>query len=134
MSRKVFINLPVKDLTAARAFYGALGFTFNEHFSDETAASVVISEEIYVMLLTHPKFESFTDRAILDPAKQIEVLNALSWDSREDVDRAANAALAAGGKEPRPVSDMGFMYLRAIEDLDGHTWEFMWMDPAAVPG
>lgn len=134
MSRKIFVNLPVKDLPASRGFYAALGFTFNEHFCDDTAACVVISEDIFAMLLTHAKFTSFTERAILDPKKEIEVLNCLSCDSKEEVDRVAGAALTHGGKEPRPTTDMGFMYYRTVEDLDGHTWEFMWMDPAAIPG
>ncbi|MEZ4328703.1 MAG: glyoxalase [Polyangiales bacterium] len=134
MSRMIFVNLPVRDLPKTRAFYGALGFGFNEHFSDDTAACLVISETIFAMLLTHDKFKQFTKRAIMDTSTHVEVLNALSCESRDEVDRLMSAALAAGGEEARDAEDMGFMYHRAFNDLDGHTWELMWMDPAAIPG
>ncbi|MCA9536793.1 MAG: glyoxalase/bleomycin resistance/extradiol dioxygenase family protein, partial [Myxococcales bacterium] len=122
MSRKVFVNLPITNLPESRAFYQALGFTINEHFSDDTAACAVVSEDIYVMLLTHPKFKQFTTREIANTATHIQMLNALSCESKEEVDGMVEAAIAAGGKEPRPVQDLGFMYSRAFDDLDGHTW------------
>ncbi|WP_030208598.1 VOC family protein [Streptomyces sp. NRRL S-87] len=130
----IFVNLPVKDLEASKGFYGKLGFTFNPQFTDETAACMVISDTIFAMLLTHEKFAEFTDREIADAHKTSQVLLALSRDDRAAVDSIADAALAAGGSEPRPAQDMGFMYSRAFADLDGHVWEPMWMDPAAVQG
>lgn len=134
MSRKIFVNLPVEDLDASKAFYEALGFTINPQFTDETAACVVISEEIYAMILTHAKFKDFTPKAIADAKKTTEVLTALSLDSKADVDRIVAAALKAGGAENKPANDMGFMYIHSIADPDGHIWEFFWMDPAAVGG
>jgi len=131
MNRKVFVNLPVKDLEKSKAFFAKLGFTFNPQFSDETAACMVISEEIYSMLLTHQKFKQFTDRNIAGP-KDLEVMTALTCDSRDEVNKFVDAALAAGAREPRPPQDYGFMFMRAFEDLDGHVWEFVWMDPAAI--
>jgi uncharacterized protein len=133
MSTKIFVNLPVKNLDNAMTFFKALGYSFNPQFTDETAACMVISEDIYAMLLTHEKFKQFTKKAIADTSKTIEVLMALSMDSREAVDRMIENALKAGGTEPRPPADHGFMYERAFEDLDGHTWEVFYMDMAAVP-
>ena len=132
MSTKIFVNLPVKNLDKSMAFFKALGFKFNKQFTDETAASMIISDDIYAMLLTHAKFKQFTTKAIADTKKSIEVLNALSFDSKAKVNKFVDKAVAAGGKEPRKPQDMGFMYLRAFEDLDGHTWEIFWMDPKAV--
>jgi len=131
MNRKVFVNLPVKDLEKSKAFFAKLGFTFNPQFTDETAACMVISEEIYSMLLTHDKFKQFTDRNIADP-KDLEVMTALTCDSREEVNKFVDAARGAGAREPRAAQDYGFMFMRAFEDLDGHVWEFVWMDPAAI--
>lgn len=132
MNTKVFINLPVKDLEASRAFYTALGYTINEQFSNEQAACVVISEEIYVMLLTHPFFKGFTSKEIADSARTTEVLNCLSADSREAVDDLVSRARNAGGSVPRDAQDHGFMYGHGFEDLDGHIWEVTYMDMAAV--
>ena len=132
MPQAIFVNLPVTDLSAARRFYQALGFTINEAFSDETAASVVISDTIYLMLLTHPKYAQFTSLPIGDARAQSQHLIALSFDSREEVDAVMDRALASGGTEPRPTQDYGFMYNRAFSDPDGHTWEPFWMDPAAA--
>jgi len=133
MSTKVFINLPVADLKASMAFYERIGFVNNPQFTDEKAACMVISEHNYVMLLTHEFFRTFIDKPIADARKATGVLLAISRDSRADVDAMVEKAKAGGGREPRPVQDMGFMYSRAFEDPDGHTWEPMWMDPAAVP-
>lgn len=132
MPRKIFVNLPVKDLDKSTDFFKKLGFTFNAQFTDETAACMVISEDIYAMLLTEPKFKIFTPKEIADTSKTTEVLTCLTADSREEVDRLAEAALAAGGREPRPAQDYGFMYGRSFEDLDGHIWELAWMDPAQI--
>ena len=132
MSKLIFVNLPVADLDAAKAFYEAIGFTNNPQFTDETAACMVLSDVIHVMLLTHTKFQEFTPREIADATKVSEVLIAISEDSREGVDAVTDKALAAGGTEARPKQDYGFMYSRSFADLDGHIWEPMWMDLAAA--
>ncbi|PKM20628.1 MAG: lactoylglutathione lyase [Gammaproteobacteria bacterium HGW-Gammaproteobacteria-15] len=132
MSRMIFVNLPVKDLKASMAFYTALGFTNNPHFTDDTAACMVWSKAINVMLLTHDKWRQFTNRPI--PATtSSEVILALSCDSREAVDAINNAAKEGGTADINPVQDLGFMYSRALTDPDGHIWEPFWMDPAAIP-
>ncbi|MCB5178132.1 VOC family protein [Streptomyces antimicrobicus] len=130
----IFVNLPVKDLDASKAFWKELGYSFNAQFTDETAASLVISDTIYAMLLTEAKFKEFTHKALADTATTVQTLLCLSAASREAVDSLVDTAVRAGGTEPRAAMDHGFMYLRAFEDLDGHTWEIMWMDPAAVQG
>lgn len=133
MTRMIFVNLPVKDLPAAMAFYAALGFTNNPHFTDETAACMVWSEAIHVMLLTHEKWATFTNRPI-PPSTSSEVLLAMSMDDTEAVDRANDIAAANGGTaDVNPAQDHGFMYSRALADPDGHVWEFFWMDPSAIP-
>jgi predicted lactoylglutathione lyase len=130
MSRLIFVNLPVADLAAARAFYEAIGFTNNPQFTDDTAACMVLSDVIHVMLLSHDKFAQFTPKRIVDAHSASEVLICISADSREDVDDLTERALAAGGREPRGREDHGFMYGRSFEDPDGHIWEPMWMDMA----
>lgn len=132
MSTKLFVNLPVKDLAKSMAFYKALGFTFNPRFTDETAACMVISEHNYAMLLTHEKFKSFATKPISDAHKTTGVLIAISQESKQAVDQIAAKAVKAGGKEPKPKQDYGFMVQRTIEDLDGNTWEPFWMDPNHV--
>ncbi len=132
MSKLIFVNLPVADLPAAKAFYEAIGAANNPQFSDETAACMVFSETIHVMLLTHDKFAQFTPKRIADAHATSEVLICISADSREGVDEIADKALAAGGREPRPAQDYGFMYSRSFEDLDGHIWEPMYMDMEAA--
>lgn len=124
----IFVNLPIKDLAASMAYYKALGFEHNPQFTDETAACIVISDTIFVMVLTHAKFKEFAHLPIPDPKTQTQALYALSRDSRAAVDEIAEAALKAGGSEYRPAQDMGFMYSRAIADIDGHVWEYVWMD------
>ena len=131
MSKLIFVNLPVADLAAAKAFYEAIGATNNPQFTDDTAACMVFSDTIHVMLLTHDKFSQFTPKRIADAHATSEVLIAISADSREAVDEITENALAAGGREPRDKQDYGFMYGRSFEDLDGHIWEPMWMDLAA---
>ncbi|MBV9881722.1 MAG: VOC family protein [Sphingomonadaceae bacterium] len=132
MSKLIFVNLPVADLPAAKAFYEAIGATNNPMFTDDTAACMVLSDVIHVMLLTHDKFAQFTPKRIADAHATSEVLICISADSREAVDEIADKALAAGGREPREKQDYGFMYGRSFEDPDGHIWEPMWMDLAAA--
>ena len=132
--KSVFINLPVTDLTRSEAFYRALGAEKNPLFSDDdTAACMVFSDAIYVMLLTHEKFSSFTDRAIPDAQKTAQVMIALTQDDRETVDAVLARAVAARGlADPNPQQDYGFMYSRSCADPDGHIWELFWMDPDAA--
>ena len=133
MTKMIFVNLPVADLKRAKTFYEALGFTNNPAFSDDTAACMVWSEAIHVMLLTHPKWRTFTRRPI-PPSDSSEVLLAISLDSREAVDRMNEAAASHGGKaDINPKQDLGFMYNRNLADPDGHVWEAMWMDMSAMP-
>ena len=131
MSTKIFVNLPVKDLNKSMAYFKALGWTFNPQFTDDTAACMVISDDIYAMLLTHEKFKEFTDKKIADGGS-VEALIALGVGSKDEVNRIVDAALKAGGKEAKPPQDYGFMQLRSFLDLDGHHWEIMYMDPAHV--
>lgn len=131
MTRMIFVNLPVTNLEASMAFYEALGFTNNPQFTDETAACMVWSETINVMLLTHDKWRTFTDRPI-PPSTASEVMLAISCDSREAVDRMNEAAAHGGTADINPKQDYGWMYNRNLADPDGHVWEAMWMDMAAA--
>ncbi|MCU0719266.1 MAG: glyoxalase/bleomycin resistance/extradiol dioxygenase family protein [Pirellula sp.] len=134
MAKQVFINLPVSDLPASKVFYEALGFVSNPQFSDDTAACMVWSEAIFVMLLSHSKWKTFTSRPI-PPSTSSEVMLALSCDSREEVDKLNALANQFGGSEDiNPKQDLGFMYNRNLADPDGHVWEMFWMDPSAIPG
>jgi uncharacterized protein len=129
MSHMIFVNLPVKDLSRSKDFFGKLGFNFNPQFTDDTAASMIISDgSIYAMLLTHAKWKEFTDKEIPDTKKYCGVMNALSMESRDAVQALFDKAIAAGATETRPPADYGFMYQRSFDDLDGHTWELVWMD------
>lgn len=133
MATKIFINLAVKDLEKSKDFFSKLGYTFNQQFTDEKAASLVISEDIYAMLITEPFFKTFIpNKEIADTGKTKEVLVALSTDSKQQVDYLADKAIAAGGKKFREPEDHGFMYARSFEDLDGHVWELVWMDPGYI--
>jgi uncharacterized protein len=132
MTTKIFVNLPVEDLDKSKAFFGKLGYRFNPQFTDETAACMVISDDIYTMLLTKAKFQEFTKKAIADATETTEVLTCLSVDSKAKVDELLAAALEAGATEARDPMDYGFMYGRSFNDLDGHIWEIVWMDPQAV--
>lgn len=134
MATKIFVNLAVKDLKRSIAYFEKLGFANNKQFTDETAACMVVSDDIFVMLLTHAKFQGFTNKEIADATKVTEVMTCLSADSRAEVDRLCDAALAAGGSKHMPPMDLGFMYLRTFNDLDGHVWEVVWMDPAKIEG
>ena len=132
MSKMIFVNLPVADLPRAVSFYDALGFTKNPAFSDDTAACMVWSEAIHVMILTHAKWATFTDRPIC-PLGSSEVSLAILLGSKADVDAMLNAAAAHGGTaDVNPVQDHGFMYGRDFTDPDGHVWGPFWMDPAAA--
>lgn len=133
MTRLIFVNLPVTDLKASMAFYTALGFKNNPQFTDETAACMVWSEAINVMLLTHAKWRTFTSRPI-PPTTSSEVLLALTCENRAAVDAMNTAASANGGKaDINPKQDLGFMYGRSVADPDGHVWEAFWMDMSAMP-
>lgn len=133
MTKMIFVNLPVTDLPRAKSFYEALGFTNNPHFSDETSAAMVWSETIHVMLLTRAKWRSFTSRPI-PSATSSEVMLAISCESREAVDRMNDTAAKHGGMaDINAKQDLGFLYNRSLTDPDGHVWEAMWMDPAAIP-
>ena len=133
MSRMIFVNLPVSDLSKSRRFLEALGAVNEPKFTDETAACMTLSDSIHVMLLTHDKFRQFTPRPIADANKGSEVLLCISADSRENVDTAVEQAVANGGTaDPAPKQDYGVMYGRSVSDPDGHIWEIMWMDPAAA--
>ena len=133
MATKIFVNLPVKDLNRSIDFFTKLGYTFNQQFTDETATCMVISEHIFVMLLTEAKFQMFTKKGIADASKTTEVILALSADSKEQVDELVNKAVAAGATTPNEKQVYeGFMYGWGFQDLDGHLWEVFWMDPSAV--
>ena len=132
MAKMIFVNLPVRDLAAATAFYVALGGEVNPQFSDEQATSVMFSEAIGVMLLTHERYRQFTQRPIGDARRESQALLALTVDSREAVDATLTRAVAAGGgADPNPAQDHGFMRSRTVEDPDGNVWEIVWMDAAA---
>lgn len=130
--RMIFVNLPVKDLAASKAFFAALGFGFNDTFSDDNCAYVVVEENIGVMLQTQTRFRDFITGEIADATKATQVLNCISADSRAEVEAFLAKALAAGAKPWKPAIDYGTMYGISFQDLDGHVWEVMWMDPAAV--
>lgn len=132
MTTNIFVNLPSSDLERSKAFYTSLGFTINPNFTDENAACVVLSETIYFMVLTREYLSTFTDKQIIDPKTQAQVSIALTRDSREDVDDVLAKGLAAGGSEPRPAQDYGFMYSRDLDDPDGNNLSFLFMEPAAA--
>ena len=131
MTQMIFVNLPVTDLDKSKAFYTAIGFTNEPKFTDETAAAMQLSDTIVVMLLTHPKWKTFTDKQLIDPKTHAQVALCISRDSRDAVDAITDTAGKAGGRgDCNPKQDYGFMYGRSFEDPDGHVWEPMWMDPA----
>jgi predicted lactoylglutathione lyase len=132
MSTKIFVNLPVRDLKQSVDFFTQLGFSFNAQFTDETATSMVVSDDIYVMLLTHDKFKTFTPKPISDATKSTEVLVCLSVENRAAVDDMIRKAIAAGGATYSEPQDHGFMYAHGFQDLDGHIWEIMFMEPSAI--
>jgi len=131
-TRKIFVNLPVRDLKKSMSFFSTLGFGFNPQFTDEKAACMVISDEAFVMLLAEPYFKTFTTQALCDTSQATEGLFALSCDSRGEVDEIVTKAVAAGGRHAMDPQDHGFMYGWSFYDLDGHHWEVLWMNPAAL--
>lgn len=132
MTTQIFVNLATEDLERSKAFYVALGCEINPLFTDDNAACVVWSDEVFFMVLTREFFATFTDKPVAHPRETAQVLIAISRDSREHVDETLAAGLAAGGSEPRPAQDMGFMYSRDLEDPDGNVLEFMFMDADSV--
>jgi len=132
MNTKIFVNLPVRDLPKSMAFFKGLGFEFDPQFTDDTAACMVVSDDIYAMLLTQAKFKEFTPKEICDATKSTEVLVALSCESRAKVDELVRLAVAAGGTTYAEPRDHGFMYGHGFQDLDGHIWELLYMEPSAV--
>jgi predicted lactoylglutathione lyase len=128
MPQMIFVNLPVSDLPRAKAFYESIGAKNDPKFTDDTAACMVFSETIHVMLLTHDKYRQFTTKPIADTHKTSAVMLAITKDTRDCVDAVLGAALKGGASEPRDKMDVGWMYNRAFDDLDGHTWEVVWMD------
>jgi uncharacterized protein len=132
MARMLIPNIAVKDLDRSVAFFTGLGFTFDERFTDDTATAMVVNEQATVMLLTESKFAEFTTRDIADATRQTEAIMALTADSREDVDEFADNAIELGGSPAKEPMDLGFMYGRSFHDPDGHHWEIVWMDPAAL--
>lgn len=132
MATKIFMNLPVKDLQVSMEFFGKLGFQFNPDFTNENGACMMVSENIFVMLLAEEFFQTFTKKEIVDATKMTEVITALSVESREEVDERMGVALEAGAEEAREPQDHGFMYGRSFQDLDGHIWEVFYMDQQQV--
>jgi len=133
MAKLMFLNLPVADLDRSKAFYAAVGAVNDPRFTDETAACMSFSDEIHVMLLTHDKWRQFTTKPIIDARTAAQVLLCVTADSRADVDRIVDAAIAAGGKpDPSPVEDYGWMFGRSFEDPDGHMWGINWIDMDAA--
>jgi predicted lactoylglutathione lyase len=132
MATQIFVNLPVKNLNKSVEFFTKLGFKFNAQFTDETATCMIVSNDIFVMLLTEDKFKTFTPKEICDATKSTEVLVSLSSQSREEVDEMVRKAVAAGGTTYNEPQDHGFMYGHGFEDLDGHIWEIIYMEPSAI--
>jgi predicted lactoylglutathione lyase len=132
MATQIFVNLPVRDLERSKDFFGKLGYTYDPHYTDENAACMVVDENIFVMLLTVPFFQGFTTRAVANAQDTTEVITALSCDSREQVDEMVKLAVQAGATTPRESQDYGFMYQHGFADLDGHLWEYVWMNPEGV--
>lgn len=133
MSSKIFVNLPVKDLERSKAFYRKLGFMIDPQFTDQNAACVVISDEIYIMILTEEFFKRFTKKEIVNAKKSTEAILALSRDSRAEVDELVDKAMEVGGTFNRDKEDLDWMYQRGFQDPDGHIWEIVWMDIAKMP-
>ena len=135
MATQIFVNLPVKNLDQAKGFFSALGYTFNPQFTNQNGACMVVSEgHTYVMLLAEPFFQTFTPKPVADARQSTEVLVCLSCDSRAALDETVRKAVAAGATTPRPPQDHGFMYQHGFEDLDGHLWELVYMEPNAMSG
>jgi uncharacterized protein len=132
-NQQIFVNLPIKDMQRSQAFFRSLGYDFNPQFTNDQGACMVVSEHIFVMLLVEPFFQTFIKKPISDAHKATEVLVCLSCTSRAEVDEQVRKAVAAGAKTPNAPQDHGFMYGHGFEDLDGHIWELVYMDPNAAP-
>ena len=132
MASKIFVNLPVKNLNKSIEFFTKLGFSFNQQFTDETATCMIVTDDIFVMLLTEEKFKTFTPKEICDTKKYTEALVCLSLENRAKVDEMVRKAVAAGGTTYNEPQDHGFMYGHGFQDLDGHIWELIYMEPSAV--
>ncbi|MFA5775488.1 MAG: VOC family protein [Ilumatobacteraceae bacterium] len=132
MHKGIFVNLPVKDLTASVEFFTKLGYSFDPKVTDDNASGMLVGENIYVMLLVEPFFTSFISNPVSDASKVSEVIIALPCESAEEVDELTHRAIAAGAKQHKPPSDLGFMYSSMFQDLDGHFWEPFWMDPTQI--
>ena len=133
MATKIFVNLPVKDLNKSKEFFARLGFSFNEQFTEDKAACLVIGENIFAMLLREEFFKTFTKKEIADAKKTTEALIAIDAESRQQVDDMVKKAAEAGGSIYRDAEDHGWMYGHSFADLDGHQWEVLYMDEAALP-
>jgi uncharacterized protein len=133
MARQIFVNLPVKDLNKSIEFFTKLGLTFNPQFTDENATCMIIGENIFAMLLVEKYFKTFTPKEICDTSNSAEVLVALSFENRAEVDEIVAKAIAAGGTTYNNPKDHGFMYQHGFQDLDGHIWEIFFMDESAIP-
>ena len=131
-SRMIFVNLPIKDLDRSVQFFTKLGFAFDPQFTDEQATCMIVSDKAFVMLLVENRFKDFTKKELCDATTHTEAILALSAESREQVDELADKALEAGGAPANDPIDQGFMYGRSFQDVDGHTWELIWMDPSAI--
>jgi uncharacterized protein len=132
MSTQIFVNLPVKDLNKSVEFFTKLGYEFNPKFTDENATCMIVSENIFVMLLVEKFFKTFVPKEICDTTKSVEVLVALSFESRAAVDEIVRKAIAAGGSTYKEPIDMGFMYQHGFQDLDGHIWEIFFMEASEI--
>jgi uncharacterized protein len=132
MSTQIFVNLPVKDLKKSVDFFTKLGYTFNPKFTDKNATCMIVAENIFVMLLVEEFFKTFAPKEICDTTKSVEVLVALSFESRSAVDEMVRKAIAAGGNTYKEPSDMGFMYQHGFQDLDGHIWEIFFMEESEI--
>ncbi|CAB3727793.1 hypothetical protein LMG3458_04557 [Achromobacter deleyi] len=133
MHKQIFVNLPINDMQKSQAFFKSLGFTFNPQFTNDQGACMVVSDDIYVMLLVKPFFQGFTGKPIADATQSTEMLIALSCESRAEVDDLVARAKAAGATVPRQPQDHGFMYGHGFDDLDGHIWEVFYMVPGETP-
>jgi hypothetical protein len=133
MTTQIYVNLPVKDLDKSKAFFTALGYTFNPQFTNEQGACMVVSDTIYVMLLVESFFQTFTRKTVADATKTTEAIVCMSVETREKVDEMVATAVKAGGAAPRNPEDHGFMYQHGFEDLDGHIWELVYLNPVEAP-
>jgi len=131
-TRKLFVNLAVRDLPRAMAFWRKLGFSFNPQFTDDHAACMIVSDDAYVMLLSEARFRDFAKKPVSDPSKQTEALYCLSASSRGEVDQLVRTAIESGGSAAAAPQDHGMVYVSSFNDPDGHHWEVAWMDPSAI--